>query len=96
MIQRATGAAGFVPGIRVRSSDSSVLTSLAAAGAGVALVPRLALPEANAPLSLHPLMQPVTRTIHTASRTGTTGRPGLRHLLDVLKETAAASLTAPS
>ncbi|WP_392756355.1 hypothetical protein [Streptomyces sp. LN590] len=41
-------------------------------------------------------MQPVTRTIHTASRTGTTGRPGLRHLLDVLKETAAASLTAPS
>ena len=73
-----------------------MLTSLAAAGAGVALVPRLALHEANAPLSLHPLMQPVTRTIDTASRTGTTGRPGLRHLLDVLKETAAASLTAPA
>ncbi|MGW9136563.1 LysR substrate-binding domain-containing protein [Streptomyces sp. NPDC055681] len=96
MVQRATGAAGFVPGIRVRSSDFSVLTSLAAAGAGVALVPRLALPEAHAPLSLHPLMQPVTRTVYTASRTGTARRPGLRHLLDVLKETAAASLTAPA
>ncbi|MFJ3276329.1 LysR family transcriptional regulator [Streptomyces sp. NPDC086776] len=96
MIQRTTGAAGFVPGIRVRSSDFSVLTSLAAAGAGVALVPRLALPEANAPLSLHPLMRPVTRTVYTANRTGTARRPGLRHLLDILTETVAASLTAPA
>lgn len=39
MIQRTCGAAGFVPDIRVRSSDFAVLTSLVAAGAGVALAP---------------------------------------------------------
>ncbi|MBM9510117.1 LysR family transcriptional regulator [Actinacidiphila acididurans] len=89
MIQRACGAAGFVPAVRARSSDFSVLTALVAAGAGVALVPRLALPETSAPLSLHPLAEPVTRTVFTAVRTGTARRPDLRHVLTLLHETAA-------
>ncbi|MFI7099605.1 LysR substrate-binding domain-containing protein [Streptomyces sp. NPDC050161] len=95
MIQRACGAAGFVPRIRARSSDFSVLTALAAADAGVALVPRLALPESAAALSLHPLVRPVTRTVFTAARTGTARRPGIRHLRGLLHEAADALPSGP-
>jgi DNA-binding transcriptional LysR family regulator len=87
MIQRACGAAGFVPDIRARSSDFSVLTALVAAGAGVALVPRMALPDPAASLSLHPLLQPVTRTVYTVTRAGTARHPDLRRVLDLLHET---------
>ncbi|MFD1939637.1 MULTISPECIES: LysR family transcriptional regulator [Nonomuraea] len=89
MIQRTCGAAGFVPAIRARSSDFSVLTALVAAGAGVALVPRLALPAASAPISLHPLVRPVSRTIFTVSRAGTARRPDIRRLVTLLQEAAA-------
>ncbi|MFJ5307260.1 LysR family transcriptional regulator [Streptomyces sp. NPDC088350] len=92
MIQRACGAAGFVPDIRARSSDFAVLTALVGAGAGAALVPRMALGETSAPLSLHPLLRPVTRTVFTVSRAGTAGHPDLRGVLDLLHETAAAGL----
>nr|WP_168515230.1 LysR family transcriptional regulator [Streptomyces sp. S1D4-11]QIZ00541.1 LysR family transcriptional regulator [Streptomyces sp. S1D4-11] len=90
MIQRACGAAGFVPDIRASSSDFSVLTALAAADAGVVLVPRMALPDHTAPLSLHPLVRPVSRTVFTVSRAGTGKHPDLRAVLDLLHETATA------
>ncbi|GAA2158021.1 LysR family transcriptional regulator [Actinomadura napierensis] len=84
MIQRACGTAGFVPDVRACSSDFSVLTALVAAGAGAALIPRMALPETSAALSLHPLVHPVSRTIYTVSLAGTAKRPDLRHVLDLL------------
>jgi DNA-binding transcriptional LysR family regulator len=90
MIRRACVAAGFVPRIRARSSDFSVLTALVAAGAGAALVPRLALPDAMGPVSLHPPATPVTRTVSTAIRTGTARRPDLRRVLAALEAAAAA------
>jgi DNA-binding transcriptional LysR family regulator len=101
MIQRACGAAGFVPAIRARSTDFSVLTALAAAGAGVALVPRLALPALPASvaaasagaLRLHPLARPVTRAILSACRTGTSRRPDLHRLQGLLTEAAAGLST---
>ncbi|WP_372348550.1 LysR family transcriptional regulator [Streptomyces sp. KL116D] len=90
MIQRACGSAGFVPDIRVRSDDFAVLAALTAAGAGVALAPRLALPEHHG-LSLHPLVSPVTRTLFTVIRNGTERRPDV-HLLRTLMEQAASRL----
>ncbi|MFF2514016.1 LysR family transcriptional regulator [Streptomyces sp. NPDC058086] len=90
MIQRACGAAGFVPDIRASSSDFSVLTALAAADAGAVLVPRMALPDHTAPLSLHPLVRPVSRTVFAVSRAGTGKHPDLRAVLDLLHETATA------
>ncbi|MFF7887663.1 LysR substrate-binding domain-containing protein [Streptomyces sp. NPDC020794] len=90
MIQRACGAAGFVPDIRAASSDFSVLTALAAADAGAVLVPRMAMPDHTAPLSLHPLVRPVSRTVFTVSRAGTGKHPDLRAVLDLLHETATA------
>ncbi|AEW99424.1 LysR family transcriptional regulator [Streptantibioticus cattleyicolor] len=90
MIQRACGAAGFVPDVRARSSDFSVLTALVAAGAGAALVPRMALPESTAGLSLHPLVRPVSRTVFTVSRAGTSRHPDLRQVVELVREAAAA------
>ncbi|QKG24117.1 LysR family transcriptional regulator [Actinomadura verrucosospora] len=91
MIQRACGTAGFVPDIRACGSDFSVLTALVAAGAGAALVPRMALPETTAAVSLHPLAQPVSRTIYTVSRAGTGKRPDLRRVLELLHDTATGT-----
>ncbi|MGW1729118.1 LysR family transcriptional regulator [Streptomyces sp. NPDC002306] len=90
MIQRACGAAGFVPAIRSRSSDFSVLAALVAAGAGAALLPRMTVPDSTpGPISLHPLLHPVTRTVYTVNRTGTSRRPDLVHLTELLREAAA-------
>ncbi|MEU9017388.1 LysR family transcriptional regulator [Actinomadura sp. NPDC048394] len=91
MIQRACGTAGFVPDIRACGSDFAVLTALVAAGAGAALVPRMALPETTGAVSLHPLAQPVSRTIYTVSRAGTGKRPDLRRVLELLHDTAAGA-----
>ncbi|MFI0263112.1 LysR family transcriptional regulator [Streptomyces sp. NPDC017056] len=88
MVQRACGAAGFVPDIRARSSDFSALTALAAAGAGAALIPRMALPDTTAPLSLHPLVQPVSRTVFAVSRAGTGNHPDLRRVRQLLHDSA--------
>ncbi|HEU5026308.1 MAG TPA: LysR family transcriptional regulator [Spirillospora sp.] len=92
MIQRACGTAGFVPDIRACGSDFSVLTALVAAGAGAALVPRMALPETTGAVSLHPLAQPVSRTIYTVSRAGTGKRPDLRRVLELLHDTVTGAL----
>ncbi|MFD4153457.1 LysR family transcriptional regulator [Streptomyces hydrogenans] len=93
MIQRACGAAGFVPDIRARSSDFAVLAALVAAGAGIALIPRMALPEATELLSLHPLLHPVSRSVFTVSRAGTSKHPDLRRVRQLLHDSAAATGT---
>lgn len=95
MIQRACGAAGFVPAVQASSSDFSVLTALVAAGAGVALVPRLALPRDTPPISLHPLLRPVSRTIFSATRAGTSRRPAIKRLVELLQRAAADLDGAP-
>lgn len=84
MIQRACGAAGFVPDAVAEATDFAVLTALVAAGAGVALIPRLALPDTPPPLSLHPLASPVVRKVYALTRTGAARRPDVRAVLDAL------------
>ncbi|MCX4511189.1 LysR family transcriptional regulator [Streptomyces sp. NBC_01619] len=94
MTQRACGAAGFVPAIRARSGDFSVLAALVAAGAGAALLPRMTLPDATqGPISLHRLQRPVTRSVYTVSRSGTSRRPDIRHLAELLQQAAAETTT---
>ncbi|MFD8075636.1 LysR substrate-binding domain-containing protein [Streptomyces sp. NPDC059718] len=84
LTRRACGAAGFVPRPVALASDFSVLTALVAAGAGVALVPRLALPAALDGVSLHPPAHPVTRTVSALLAAGTAGQPPLRRVLECL------------
>lgn len=89
LTRRACGAAGFVPAPVALASDFSVLTALVAVGAGVALVPRMALPSCVEDVSLHPLTTPVTRTISALTRTGEAGRPFLGQVLTALRTAAA-------
>ncbi|HEY4459735.1 MAG TPA: LysR family transcriptional regulator [Pseudonocardiaceae bacterium] len=90
LTQRACGAAGFVPRSVVLASDFAVLTALVAAGAGVALVPGMALPSAGQPgLELFPLRRPVTRTVSAVVPSGNSQHIHLRRVLDQLAEVCA-------
>jgi DNA-binding transcriptional LysR family regulator len=95
MIQRACARAGFVPGIVARATDFHVLLSLVAAGAGVALVPRLAARQLPPQVRLVEPADPVTRQIFTVSRRGGDRKPAVRVVLDALTE-AAATLAQPA
>lgn len=88
LIRRACGSVGFVPGPVAIANDFSVLTALVAAEAGVALVPRMALPADTQGVSLHPLTQPVTRTVSAFTRTGEARHPHLAQTLDALRSIA--------
>lgn len=85
LTRRACGAAGFVPHPAAVASDFSVITALAAAGAGVALVPRMALPADTHDLSLHPLTQPVTRTVYALTAAGDARQPAVGRVIDGLR-----------
>jgi DNA-binding transcriptional LysR family regulator len=92
MTRRACGAAGFVPRVVAEATDFSVLVALVGAGAGVALVPGLALPDhlsrearaRSAGVSLHPLADPVSRHIFALTRAGTARHPAIRAVLAAL------------
>lgn len=86
LTRRACGAAGFVPRPVAVAADFSVLSALAAAGAGVALVPWLALPaHVEDDLRLHPLRDPIARTISALTRTGEARQPHLALVLGALR-----------
>lgn len=96
MVQRACGAAGFVPRPLAVATDFTVLTALAARGAGVALIPGLALPQSTADLSVHPLEASVKRTVQALYRRGTSRHPGIRDTLDRLRSVAEALVATTS
>ncbi|MER5734938.1 LysR family transcriptional regulator [Streptomyces sp. NPDC002262] len=88
MAQRACGAAGFAPTATAVAGDFAVLSALAARGAGVALIPRMALPPHGPDLSVHPLRAPVHRGVHALYRSGTARHPAIRNVLDRLPTTS--------
>jgi DNA-binding transcriptional LysR family regulator len=88
MTQRACARAGFVPRVVARATDFRVLLSLVAAGAGVALVPRLAAGQVPPGVRLLAPAEPVTRQIFALSRRGGDRRPAVRVVLDALAEAA--------
>jgi DNA-binding transcriptional LysR family regulator len=88
MIQRACARAGFVPRVVARASDFAVLLSLAAAGAGVTLVPGLAARRLPPRVRLVPPAEPVTRRVFTVSRRGGDRKPAVRVVLDALSAAA--------
>jgi DNA-binding transcriptional LysR family regulator len=89
LVQRACAAAGFVPRAVAWCTDFRVALELAAAGAGAALVPRLAIAHPPAAAALRPLRTPVTRTIFAVSRRGGDRHPTVRVVLDELAAAAA-------
>ena len=90
MIRRACARAGFVPRVVARASDFGVLLSLVGAGAGMTLVPELAVRRLPPGVRLLPPAEPVTRQIFTVSRRGGDRKPAVRVVLDALAAEAAS------
>ncbi|MGZ0150236.1 LysR family transcriptional regulator [Kribbella sp. WER1] len=80
--------AGFQPRIVHQSDDFRAVAALVAAGGGVSLVPRLAVPEPTLAL-IRPLPDPVpTRRVYAAVRTSRADHPLITATLAVLTEVA--------
>ncbi|MGV9773293.1 LysR family transcriptional regulator [Streptosporangium sp. NPDC003464] len=96
VIALACEHAGFTPEFAHSSDDFSAVVALAAAGAGVAMVPRLALRAADlSGVVIRPVPGP-ERRVFAAVRRGAERHPLLVPLLDTLQDAAAALRRAPS
>ncbi|WP_431944951.1 LysR family transcriptional regulator [Actinacidiphila sp. bgisy167] len=82
--------AGFQPRLEHSSDDFRAVVALAAAGAGVALVPRSALRDMDlSDVAVRPVDDVVaTRRVFAAVRRGAEDHPLLRPVLDALREAA--------
>ncbi|WP_031170030.1 LysR family transcriptional regulator [Streptosporangium roseum] len=96
VIALACEHAGFTPEFAHSSDDFNAVVALAAAGAGVAMVPRLALRAADlSGVVIRPVRGP-ERRVFAAVRRGAERHPLLIPLLDALQDTATALRQAPS
>ena len=87
----ACTAAGFAPNIRHQTNDWNAVLALVAAGAGVALIPDLALaPHRYEGIVLRPVSEPQRpmRHIYAAVRAGAERSPAVTPVLDLLQEIA--------
>jgi len=85
----ACHAAGFEPEVAGYSSDFGLTTALVARGSGaVALIPRMALREADGVVAV-PLSEPrLARRVFAATRVGNARVPGVAALLGALRRAA--------
>ncbi|GAB3673694.1 LysR family transcriptional regulator [Angustibacter aerolatus] len=84
-------AAGFTPDVRHPTVDWDAAASLVAAGAGVALVPRLAQPLRPAGLVVCPVLgAPAARSLFALVRAGAQTEPATAAVLGELRRVAAA------
>jgi DNA-binding transcriptional LysR family regulator len=84
-IERACRAAGFEPDIAHRADEASLLVALAAAGAGVGLLPALACAPVPGVRFAHAAPAPPRRRIAALLRRGAARRPALTAALDALR-----------
>jgi DNA-binding transcriptional LysR family regulator len=90
IVSGVCAVAGFTPDVRHHCQEWDAVAALVAAGAGVALVPRLAQPlRLDGPV-IRPLAgEPATRLFFALVRAGTQQDPGVAAVLDVLRDVAA-------
>jgi DNA-binding transcriptional LysR family regulator len=84
MVQRACGAAGFVPRPVAHCNDFASMLALVSAGAGVALVPELATRNSPRGVTLRQPRQSIVRTIFAVSTRGGDHHPAVKAVLDQL------------
>jgi DNA-binding transcriptional LysR family regulator len=96
MVLRACGAAGFAPRIAAEATDFSVLLSLVSVGAGVALVPELAINHLPEGVQLLELERPVNRHLFLAARTTSGPDPGLARLRQTIAHASSALAGLPA
>jgi DNA-binding transcriptional LysR family regulator len=95
MVKRACGAAGFRPGVVAEATDHAVQLQLVAAGIGVALVPRSAVQGLPHGVRLLPVHPRVERHHFALTRRSARSDPGLRRILELLKDNATRRLGEP-
>jgi len=84
MVVRACGAAGFALRVTAEATDIAVLLALVNVGAGVALVPELAIDRLPAGVRLMPLDRPVDRHLFLAARAASAADPSLARLREAI------------
>jgi DNA-binding transcriptional LysR family regulator len=90
IITGVCAAVGFTPDVRHYCREWDAVAALVAAGAGVALIPRLAQPLRPAGLVVCPVLgAPASRRLIALARTGTHADPGTAAVLDALRAVAA-------
>lgn len=96
-LRQACRDAGFEPDMRHQIDAVTVSLQLVAAGAGLALLPDLALAEAPPGVRLLELTKPVHRTVEVAYRSAGARRPAIRAVVDALVAVAdrAAAVSTP-
>ena len=83
------------PRVAFRSDDFNIVQGMVAAGAGVAVVPELALTNLRAEITIRNLASSApTRTIATATLAGVHRSPATTALLELVTEVTAAHLAA--
>ncbi|MGI8882578.1 MAG: LysR family transcriptional regulator [Jatrophihabitans sp.] len=82
--------AGFSPDLRHRAAEWNSVVGLVAAGAGLALVPRLAHPLPLSDVVFCPVLDvPASRLVFAAARAGSQAAPAISAVMDALVEIAA-------
>jgi DNA-binding transcriptional LysR family regulator len=90
MVERACGAAGYVPDVPFHANDFGVLAAYVAAGLGVAMVPALALGAFGPDVVVRPVADvAVTRRLYAAARRGGLARPALAAMVEALSAVAS-------
>jgi DNA-binding transcriptional LysR family regulator len=90
ILQAVCAAAGFTPDVVHTTTEWAAVAALVAAGAGVALVPRLAQPLPVDGLAVCPVVgTPAARRIFAAVRSGAETAPVIAAVLDMLASVAA-------
>lgn len=84
-VRHACRAEGFEPSVHWETDDMLLLVEAISSGQGIALLPRLAVADGVAPVSMHNLSGAgLHRRILTVSRASTAKRPIVRAVLDEL------------
>jgi DNA-binding transcriptional LysR family regulator len=97
MLRRACALAGFEPVEGGHVGEFAMTLALVAAGAGVALVPSIAVPAPSARPGVRILTVEdpgVERTLYVVLRRGTLGHPAVRTMLDAVREAGRTRLVA--
>jgi DNA-binding transcriptional LysR family regulator len=90
-VRLACRASGFEPRVRWVSDDMLVLARAVAAGHGVAVLPRSAVPPEIGGLALTPLDRPaLRRRLRVVTRPATAGRPIVARVLSALVRSRSA------
>jgi DNA-binding transcriptional LysR family regulator len=88
MVERACGLAGFRPRVVGQSGDFAAQLAFVAAGAGVAIIPPLAVADVPEGVTLAPLATQVQRHTIAVRRASMKGDPALDGLVNLLREKA--------